>query len=304
MHKFSILIFLNLFIPVLADAQHTGSLTVGGDLDKFYPVLWSDGGWYSSMTTELEIGRSDIHTNNVWQGSTIAKFSYHVTNWGHRSAFINASIKTGGGDFNGGFVAGWTDGSRNNSSLSIIVWLRGSSTYFYKSNYPVSHVVYDGVQNPLPFQELNGPSHSFKTAVDSYVNTDGISNEGSAFFLGAGTNYFQGNVGIGTLTPSEQLSVNGKIRAKEIKVEALNWPDYVFKKDHELLPLNELEMFVKKNNHLPEIPDAKEAEENGISLGEMNAKLLKKIEELTLYMIELKKENEKQQEEINQLKDR
>lgn len=69
-----------------------------------------------------------------------------------------------------------------------------------------------------------------------------------------------------------------------------NWPDYVFEPDYKLLGLDELRAFIKQHKHLPEIPSAKEVEENGVSVGEMNALLLKKIEELTLHMIELKGE--------------
>lgn len=94
-----------------------------------------------------------------------------------------------------------------------------------------------------------------------------------------------GNVGIGTASPSEKLSVNGKIRAKEIKVET-GWADFVFKPFYKLLSLSETEQFIKMNGHLPGIPSEKEVALNGINLGEMNAKLLEKIEELTLHLIE------------------
>ena len=101
----------------------------------------------------------------------------------------------------------------------------------------------------------------------------------------------QGNVGIGTTTPSNRLEVNGTIRSKEVKVEASPWPDYVFEEDYNLRSLEETEAYIKENKHLPEIPSAKEMKANGLELGEMNMLLLKKIEELTLYVIELKKEN-------------
>jgi hypothetical protein len=97
------------------------------------------------------------------------------------------------------------------------------------------------------------------------------------------------NIGIGTANPTAKLSVNGNIRAKEIKVEAAPWPDYVFSSSYKLPSLLETEQFIKANHHLPDIPSAAEVEKEGISLGEMNAKLLKKIEELTLQLIEVNK---------------
>ncbi|MDQ0638347.1 hypothetical protein QF042_001912 [Pedobacter sp. W3I1] len=99
-----------------------------------------------------------------------------------------------------------------------------------------------------------------------------------------------GNVGIGTIMPRERLSVNGNIRAKEIKVEATNWPDYVFEAGYNVGTLKGLESYIKTNKHLPEIPGAAEVEKEGIQLGEMNKLLLKKIEELTLHLIEKEKE--------------
>jgi len=111
-----------------------------------------------------------------------------------------------------------------------------------------------------------------------------------------------GNVGIGTTDPTEKLSVNGNIRAKEIKVEATNWPDYVFENDYPITPLNEVEAFVIANKHLPGIPNGDRIAEEGISLGEMNKKLLEKIEELTLYIIDLKKSSIAHGEAIEALK--
>ncbi|WP_461630288.1 hypothetical protein [Labilibaculum euxinus] len=111
---------------------------------------------------------------------------------------------------------------------------------------------------------------------------------------------FYGHVGIGTQSPnSYMLAVNGTIRAKEIKVEA-NWADFVFKGDYSLRNLTEVEEFIIENGHLPDIPTEKEVKAEGISLGEMNSKLLQKIEELTLYAIQLKKDNQTLVEKQNQ----
>ena len=106
------------------------------------------------------------------------------------------------------------------------------------------------------------------------------------------TMHHGGNVGIGTTTPgSFKLAVEGKIGAREVQVTLQNpWPDYVFEPTYDLKPLAEIETYIKENKHLPEVPSAKEMEANGVQLGEMNMLLLKKVEELTLYVIELKKE--------------
>ena len=102
-----------------------------------------------------------------------------------------------------------------------------------------------------------------------------------------------GNVGIGTSNPQARLAVNGSILAKSIRVStvATYWPDYVFSQDYELMSLEELENYITDNKHLPGIISAAEVESQGdIDLGEINTKLLEKIEELTLYIIDLQKQ--------------
>jgi|WetSurMetagenome_2_1015567.scaffolds.fasta_scaffold02548_2 hypothetical protein len=100
-----------------------------------------------------------------------------------------------------------------------------------------------------------------------------------------------GFVGIGTASPQSELSVNGKITAKEIEVLAVGWvPDFVFEDDYKLKSLDEVEGYILSNKHLPDVPSAEEIMENGMNLSEMNSILLKKVEELTLYVIQLKKE--------------
>jgi hypothetical protein len=110
-----------------------------------------------------------------------------------------------------------------------------------------------------------------------------------------------GNVGIGTTSTDAKLTVKGDIHANEVRidVEGVIPPDYVFEKDYNLLPLSELETYIKQNKHLPEVPSAKEMEAEGLNLKEMNLILLKKVEELTLHVIALKKENEEIKRIIN-----
>jgi len=89
-----------------------------------------------------------------------------------------------------------------------------------------------------------------------------------------------------------EFKVKRKIWSHEVEVQMTEWWDEVFDESYKLMPLNQLESYIENNNHLPDIPKEKDVLENGIELGEMNTLLLKKIEELTLYVIELKKENE------------
>jgi hypothetical protein len=101
------------------------------------------------------------------------------------------------------------------------------------------------------------------------------------------------NIGIGTNTPDAKLTVKGVIHTNEVRVDLKapiqQGPDYVFEKDYDLLPLSALEAYIKANKHLPEVPSAKEMEANGLNLKDMNLLLLKKVEELTLHLIEQEK---------------
>ncbi|MDC6390951.1 hypothetical protein PP182_19855 [Maribacter sp. PR1] len=116
---------------------------------------------------------------------------------------------------------------------------------------------------------------------------------------GSNIHFNMGNVAIGTTDAgNDMLAVNGNIRAKEVKVESANWPDYVFTEKHKLLTIEEIQKYIQEKGHLPNIPSANEVRANGIKLGEMDRLLLEKIEELTLYII---KQEKKQIELENKL---
>jgi hypothetical protein len=120
-----------------------------------------------------------------------------------------------------------------------------------------------------------------------------------------------GNVGIGSLNPDAKLAVKGLIHANEVKVDLLVPADYVFEKyytgnstlkpEYKIPTLEDVEKFTKENNHLPNIPSAKEIQEKGLNVGEMSNLLLQKIEELTLYTIEQNKLIKDQQKRIEAL---
>ena len=127
------------------------------------------------------------------------------------------------------------------------------------------------------------------------INYDGDF-EGGIRIMGPHT-IIEGNVTIGAFTnpANYKLAVDGTIMAEEIQVqlsENWDWPDYVFEKDYNLMSLDELENYIKTNHRLPNVPSENDIQLNGHNLGEMDAILLRKIEELTLYVLELKKEND------------
>ncbi len=133
-----------------------------------------------------------------------------------------------------------------------------------------------------------------------------------------------GNVGIGTNNPQARLDVNGNVRIGDVSTPAgyklyvedgilaervrvaskddpIEWADYVFEEDYDLNSTDEVETFIKANKHLPNVPSAKEVGEKGVDIVEMDATLLRQIEELWLHVIELKKENETLKEKVEVL---
>jgi hypothetical protein len=100
-------------------------------------------------------------------------------------------------------------------------------------------------------------------------------------------------IGIGITNPAVPLNVKGVIRAEEVKVCLNQGCDFVFDKNYNLMPLNDLKLFIDENKRLPEVAPAAEMESAGINLSEMNAKLLQKVEELTLYIIQQNEKIEK-----------
>lgn len=125
-------------------------------------------------------------------------------------------------------------------------------------------------------------------------NNNGTDN--NIFFIVSGSS---GNIGIGTLNPQEKLSVKGTVLAQKVRVSVkpADWPDYVFTKKYKLRSLNSLEAFINEEHHLPGVPSAEKVEKAGLDLGSTQAALLRKIEELSLYVIELNKKIEKLEKE-------
>jgi hypothetical protein len=173
--------------------------------------------------------------------------------------------------------------------------------YIYNSNNDVLFIGNRGTSGISMFgnnynQNFKKGSITFQTSAATgafrFTNTQ---NWESLLFIGS-----DGRVGIGTDSPEwgYKLEVKGKAHFCEVVVKNSGWCDYVFEDTYKLMPLNELETFVNQNHHLPEIPTAQDVKENDVNLGEMNKLLLKKIEELTLYVIDLQQQVNAQQQQI------
>ncbi|HEX5172125.1 MAG TPA: hypothetical protein VFW11_23265 [Cyclobacteriaceae bacterium] len=161
--------------------------------------------------------------------------------------------------------------------------------------YPAGNA---GVSGALKLRIASGTSSTILEANsdNTWANHDIVINAASQT-TGGNQNqvviHRSGNVGIGTSSPDNKLTVKGTVHAEEIKVDLnVPAPDYVFEKSYDLLSLDEVEEYINVNKHLPEIPSAKTIEEEGLNLKEMNLLLLKKVEELTLYLLEQDKRND------------
>jgi hypothetical protein len=162
---------------------------------------------------------------------------------------------------------------------------------------PSSKLVIDGIDNytnGITLQNTNGYKHLITALSDGTNPATGsalqfkVANNSSGSNTAVMTLKGSGNVGIGTINPDSKLTVNGIIHTKEVTIDlSVPGPDYVFEKDYQLPSLEQIKSYIDQNKHLPEVPSAKEMEANGVNVGEMNMLLLKKVEELTLLLIEM-----------------
>jgi hypothetical protein len=191
----------------------------------------------------------------------------------------------------GGLHSIWKFQQHTNGNL-VVSGTKGNWIFEKKSDR-------DDIMMSFIHRSSSGTAHSVWNFENHTTGNFVISNSQSkSFFFDT-----EGSVGIGTSsTGSHKLAVEGSIGAREIEVEATGWSDFVFDDEYDLKSLMEVEEFINNNNHLPDIPSEKEVLEKGINLGEVDAKLLQKIEELTLYLIEQNKMIIKQQKEIEDLK--
>jgi len=164
-----------------------------------------------------------------------------------------------------------TSGVLYSDGNNMAMFHNGGYIFANKSNTQNRAIIESNGSLNLYAPSGGGAAIRFSTIGDSYINT--------------------GNLGIGTINPGNyKLAVEGTIGARRVKVQQGSWADFVFHPDYQLPSLQYVESFIRDHQHLPDIPSEKEVNENGLDLGDMNKKLLQKVEELTLYIIDLRKE--------------
>jgi hypothetical protein len=246
----------------LANAANTGDVGFMGLFNDNYIGLYGNGGWGLLMNGNS--GNVGIGTNSPLQKLHVAGASILANNTSISPSSIPHSVVAGIIQDAGGSIE---SGIGGRGGAPGTAWAVGSSGTALKFNYSNGTI-----------------DNTMQTAMEIHANRNVL--------LVPAT----GNVGVGVATPAYKLDVCGTVRAKEIRV-ATGWCDYVFANDYKLPSLSEVEAFIRKNKHLPDVTPGPQIESEGLEVGKVSSQMIKKIEELTLYVIELQKQ-------VNSLKDK
>ena len=287
----------------------------------FTVILICSGFYVLAQTWNGDGSNLYFNTGKVGIGTDAPVYPLHVKSLsnanikveGGSSGYANIRLRSGTDtDVNGWQI--WTDVTNN----YLDFYHAGSKMTLMTNGYMGL-----GTNSPLDVLHLK---HSSNTSLRIEGGTNGYANirlkagtdtspSGWEIWTDPANNYLDffhggskmtlltnGRLGLGTSNPDAKLTVSGDIHAEEVRVDlTVPGPDYVFEEDYDLPTLKSLQNYIHENKHLPEVPSAEEMEANGIDLGEMNMLLLKKVEELTLYVLELKKENNQHLELIKNL---
>lgn len=262
----------NIFLRGVGGAN--GYIQMGAPNDGYY---YNSIGIYSQYKID---GGYTWDINQDWQGNHLTAglgVLYFTLGSGYK--VIKFDDK-GSADFAGSVKAAGSLSVGNNSGTAV--------NRISLSGTDAGHYIYSSgtTGNNLYFGEsLAGAGTGFHW-VNTSNNTDVMTLNGLGY------------LGIGTSNPDALLSVAGKIHTQEVKVDMSGWSDFVFKKDYYLQPLTEVKNYISQNHHLPDMPSEQEVIKDGVNLGEMVKLQTRKIEELTLYLIEKEQQLAEQKRDI------
>jgi len=271
MKKISLIAVLSLFIffPLLVKAQYSNEIVAGTVHQSFLVGSLPPDNSNNYAKLQIDILGGDWGSNNL--GVT----TFYVGNRG--GLVINQTT-------NGSGTGNYTIKAYANPNLNIDIYIVVNADY---PSFAIKSCMLEGNATQLQTIVQQTPAVG-ETDVTPTVVPVLITDQA-------------GNIGINTGPyPDYKFAVNGAAIATSFTVKAYpTWSDYVFYKDYHLLPLSTIKAYVDLNHHLPEIPSAAEMAKNGINLGKMDELLMKKVEELTLYLID---KDEKEKEERQQFK--
>ena len=257
-------------------SRHSSATLAGNSFDFF---LWQPG---DPINSEGSLNVMSLNGGLVGIGTSSPSAKLHVLDGAPASAQgLNSSTRLALDVATGGFHE-FRSTADNNTFSGILFTDNNLGGYVTFRNYP-DDKLHLGAYSGLAFEVGTDNNVGGKT---ERMQIDG-----------------NGNVGIGTSSPNQKLTVNGTIYGKEVKVDLnVPGPDYVFEKDYPLISLDDVRSYIQDHKHLPEVPSANQMEKEGISLGQMNMVLLKKVEELTLYILNQDKRIKALENQINSQK--
>ena len=318
MKKYIILSLFTVLIPTISYSQNLANgIAIYNTRDV------NDLPNFAKQTFRVDFKRRSIigvpGTGEYSSNITLAPWADASGNLNHQLNFNDGGIYYRSGNFNNSTWNAWqkimtTDAAGNiDSNLRIgrigdagnLNVPQGAITNQYTIDFTGYRDIYPdqiGARIAAIRYNKSAPDKAYvqNTALAFYTNSSGL-NAGTTDLIERMRISPEGNIGIGTINPQAKLDIRGVISATEVKVQVLTGADHVFHESYNLKPLSEIEQFVQENKHLPEIPSEKQMQEEGLNMNEFQIKLLQKIEELTLYVIDLKKENQHQGKLIEDL---